>query len=153
MQNLPKNSKKTTIYTEYNEKNPTLCGFVIPSFQRPLCWTETQKIRLVESIFYGFDIAPLVVAVAPFDATDAQRALHGSLIDGQHRLTALNDFFNGKFAVFNGLTFDALLNRDDIVKSNFLTYTIRLTKITATSLSTLKDFYDRLNYGGTAHTR
>ncbi|WP_425354940.1 DUF262 domain-containing protein [Oceaniglobus trochenteri] len=52
-------------------------GFRLPSWQRPLVWTEAQMVRLIESLWLGIPIGTYSYVLNDDPATD------GLLIDGQ----------------------------------------------------------------------
>jgi hypothetical protein len=131
-----------------------LLGHVLPPFQRPKVWTEAQSVRFVESAIYGLHLGTWCYNVAAdfptvriggrecFDRTDMW------LIDGQQRLNALDLYWNDGFAVF-GLRWSEVPSLD---RRRFLNSTM----FTAFELSTnheptLRELYDRLNFGGTPH--
>jgi len=62
-----------------------------PDFQRPLVWSTSQKQLLVDTILRGYDVPKLYwrrMGTKP-DKYD--------VVDGQQRLRALWDFFDGNF--------------------------------------------------------
>lgn len=143
-----------------NKNSEKFCGFYLPPFQRDEVWTENQKIRLIESIFCEIPINPIIV-VNNFDAPD----VHGWLIDGQQRMTAIRDFVNGEFNVFNGelgyenmkdavLTrpFKGLVNSPVNASKVWSKSVITINQIQTCDLAVLKELYERMNFGGTAHT-
>ena len=57
----------------------------IPTYQRPLVWSETQKINFIENVSKGYPFGSLLLyrfePGEPF-----------TLIDGQQRFTTLRDY-------------------------------------------------------------
>ena len=63
-----------------------------PQYQRAEVWSPRKKIRLIDSIFRGFDIPKFYVASSeePYDY---------EVVDGQQRMTAILDFMDGKLEI------------------------------------------------------
>lgn len=154
--------KSKSIYHEYsrNPTSPEFCGFYLPPFQRPECWDEERKIRLIESLFCGIDIGVFLV-VNNFDAPNVD----GWLIDGQQRLSAIRDFVLGKFSVFGGklnynnlkevsLEFDGkgFVNEARLASRVWKGLYIHVGRIQdVTDERILREIYNRHNFGGIAH--
>ena len=127
-----------------------LRGFYLPPFQRPEVWTPFQKARFVESLFLGTYAGVYVVTEWDWRAKGDRKPQSGWLIDGQQRLTALDDFVEGRIAVFDGVRFADLDPRQN---RRFLTTPFPCITIPGNvPLESLRTLYDRLNYGGTPHT-
>ena len=62
-----------------------------PDYQRPAVWSSAQKQLLVDSILRGYD-------VPKFYWRKVGKA-HYDVVDGQQRIRALCDFFDGKFTL------------------------------------------------------
>jgi hypothetical protein len=62
-----------------------------PEYQRRLRWTAAQKSRLIESLLLNIPIPPVF-----FYESDAARY---EVMDGQQRLNAVGEFFNGSFSL------------------------------------------------------
>ena len=43
-------------YNEEDVKPPSVMGFTLPPFQRPLCWNVRQQKAFIESIYRGYVI-------------------------------------------------------------------------------------------------
>ena len=138
------------------DKGPTVCGYVIPPFQRDFVWTQSQMVRFVESAFYGLPLGTFTFNTTLGVKTnkrvdeDGKTYFAGNrwLLDGQQRLTTLHKFFSNEFAVFNYYWSD--LRADDkmglLMHSPFPSYE---TKI-ADELE-CRTLYDILAFGGTPH--
>ncbi|AOG02863.1 hypothetical protein BSY19_5323 (plasmid) [Bosea sp. RAC05] len=120
-----------------------LGAFILPPFQREAVWRESQKVALIESVFIGLPFGGYVVN-------------HGSrlggpaslwLLDGQQRWTALTEFVEDGFAV-RGRVWSELDREDQFLFRNtvFPCHVVRYD-----DEAVLRDLYDRLAYGGTAH--
>ena len=128
------------------EGQRVLGSFIIPDFQRQEVWTLAQKVRLIESVWMGLPIGSYVVNETN-DWTSSSKNANLWLIDGQQRWAALIGYVKDEFPV-DGRLFSELSRRDhrcfdDVV---FPCYRTRFEDV-----ATLRDLYERLAYGGTAH--
>lgn len=137
------------------------CGFRLPPFQRPEVWDTERKIRLMESIFCHVNIGTFV-----FVSNYKVPEVDGWLIDGQQRLSAIRDFIQGKFGIFDDrlfyenmgevtLSFDASKNMDNepfSAASLFRRTWFEFRRIEEADQKLLLQLYERLNFGGVPHT-
>ncbi len=122
---------------------PRLMGFLIPPWQRGLVWTQDQNRRLIESILLGLPIGTYAYVEdngSPYD---------GWLIDGQQRMNAIQGFIHGKFTVFDGLAYADLSDQERRARWNAASFPAYV--LSGATEADLRDYYDRLNHGGTAH--
>lgn len=140
-------------YTRHYEPDQKwLMGHVVPEFQRPVVWSEDQMIRFIESAAMGFHIGTWTYNELDQSFSDVSPFQHRTslwIIDGQQRLTALDRFFDDKFPVFG--KFWSEIERPQ--KLSFLRgthFSAYQTKISEEA--ELRRLYDRMNFGGVAHT-
>lgn len=128
-----------------------LLGLVIPPWQRAEVWSQKQKIAFIESIFLGFGTGYYVVNGADFDKEALPMPMSGWLLDGQQRLTAIRDFVEDKFAVFDDVIYgkmDKIVARRRFLHQPFPCFELEFTQ----DEQALKELYRRLNFGGLPHT-
>nr|WP_322625191.1 DUF262 domain-containing protein [uncultured Flavobacterium sp.] len=65
------------------------------SFQRKYVWLEKHQIKLIETILMGYPIPEIYIWQKDIDANTGNMKF--SIIDGQQRLGAIQDFINGGF--------------------------------------------------------
>lgn len=137
------------------EAQPILCGFFIPPFQRPLVWDQARKVAFIESAFLGFHLGTIVYNDAlnfpmvdgRFDRTDRW------LIDGQQRCNALWGYVNDEFAIFAGTSHEhRFSDLNEVERRTFHAINIGYTRVRTNDEAELRMLYDRLNFGGVAHT-
>lgn len=116
--------------------------FIVPSFQRSPVWTESQQVRLIESIYMGLPIGALV-----YNETEIENPCDGWLLDGQQRMTAILAYSSGKIAV-RGIRYTEL---EDSERRHFLRIAIPIVRTNIKDESQCRDIYERLIYGGTPH--
>ncbi len=112
-------------------------------------WTEDQKRRFIEGVFLGLGCGYYVTNGSDWDRDGNRTRMSGWLIDGQQRISAIRDFSEGRFEIFNGARFQNLSDKD---ARRFMRAPFPLIELEFTNgESVLRDLYDRLNFGGTAH--
>lgn len=127
----------------------SLLGLVLPVWQRPAVWTRQQQVRFVEGIFLGLGTGYYVTTEWDWDHDGVRQPWAGLLLDGQQRLSALRAFAAGEFAVFGSTSFANLSLAER--RRRFYRVSFPSIEIGATDDATLREIYDRLNYGGTPH--
>lgn len=135
-------------WKEKNRENPhgyrEIMGYFLPPWQRPLVWTQDQKVRLIESLWLGLNIGTYTF----------NRAKHGSrfdnlLIDGQQRMWALQCYLSDEFPVFGYRWSDVT----DVDRRGFEFSRHFHCYITQSEDEQyLRDYYNMMNFGGVAHT-
>lgn len=125
----------------------TLMGYVIPEWQRPLVWTQEQKIKFLESVWLGMPIGTYTVNVDRH-VGGVKDELRNIIVDGQQRLSALEDYFSNKFPVF-GLYYEDL-NEREMRRLNFIVFPSYETY--SNDEAYIREYYNRMNFGGTPHT-
>jgi hypothetical protein len=138
------------------DPQPMLGSFFLPPFQRPLVWSEEQKISLVESFLLGISIGSIVV-VDSMNMTMQNKDLFAKtdrwLLDGQQRLNALRAYREDEITVFAGTKCEHRWS-DLTVAETRRVESINFGKIKVHTLDEgmCREIYNRLNFGGTAHT-
>jgi len=91
---------KTKSIGDLNElfKNSILT--VNPEYQRGVVWTKAQKKRLIDSIFRDYEL-PLIYLHHKVDNIAGIRREVFEIVDGQQRLTAISDYVEGAFKLFD----------------------------------------------------
>jgi hypothetical protein len=80
-----------------------------PDYQRGYVWTDEDRVRLIDSIFNGFDIGKFVFVRYPYPEN------RDEVVDGKQRLQAIIAFREGRFA-YKGKTWYELAQMD---RNNF----------------------------------
>lgn len=128
-----------------------IMGFNLPPWQRGQVWSLPQQQRFIESIFLGLGTGNYVTTTIEF-APDGGGMLNTSLLllDGQQRITAIQNFVNNTLPVFGDIYYDDLTNAQK--RTRFRHTTFPCVEVSALAPeSVLKEMYYRLNHGGTAH--
>lgn len=129
-----------------------LMGFNLPPWQREIVWTTAQQQRFIESIFLGLGTGHYVATSVEFcegSATMLNTSL--LLLDGQQRLTSIQDFVKNVFPIFDDIHYGDLTKIQQ--RTRFRHTAFPCIEVSALAPeSALKEMYYRLNHGGTAHT-
>lgn len=131
----------------YYSPGRSVCGFTLPSWQRDLVWTHEQSVRFIESAWLGLHLGEWISTEHDWDESNRPLALSGMLIDGQQRFHALESYWNNKFSVFGHKWADL----GDIEKKRFLRRPFTSTEVEISNEASMRQLYDRMNFGGTAH--
>ena len=119
-----------------------LCdAFIIPDFQRPLVWTQGQKMRLIESLWLGIPIGTYTINEAyqtPYDMI---------VIDGLQRINAIKEYVSDAFKVYNNYYSELR----DSYKLRFMGVLFPRYTTNSDDVDYLKNYYNLMNFGGTAH--
>lgn len=127
-----------------------LC-FVLPPWQRPDVWTTQQKSRFIESLFLGLGPGYYVVNGVEFDQKGEPLPGSGWLLDGQQRITAIQDFVDNKFRIF-GDTYCQDMGTITL-RRRFFNLAFPCVELAySADENLLKTLYNRLNFGGTPHS-
>lgn len=125
----------------------TVLGYPLPTWQRGFVWTHQQKVKFIESVWYGYDLGTYT-----YQKPDTKDGVVDPnsflLIDGQQRLKAIEDYWNDEFPVF-GLYWSEVPKAEQrrFMQTKFPSYEIDLG-----SDEELREAYNRMNFGGTPHT-
>ncbi|MGH9536143.1 MAG: DUF262 domain-containing protein [Terriglobales bacterium] len=69
-----------------------------PEYQRGQAWKTPQKQALIDSIFRGYPIPPIFLQEIRGAGLGGEVSKRYEIVDGQQRIRALADYFEGKFA-------------------------------------------------------
>lgn len=113
-----------------------------PDYQRGFVWTLPDKQDLIESIFLEVDIGKFVFRKLPYAP---HPAAHYEIVDGKQRLSALTEFFEGRFA-WRKTLFRDMHPRD---RSHFENYAVSVADLwEGTTRAQVLEVFVRLNTSG-----
>lgn len=121
-----------------------LMGFTIPRWQRPLCWSQEQDIRFMESAWLGLPLGTFT-----YNVSHSDDSLDNLLVDGQQRMNAIRGYLSNEFPVF-GFHWAEL----DIVERRLFKTGVHFPSymLSTKSEHELIELYNLLNFSGVAHT-
>ncbi len=130
--------------------------YFLPPFQRPPSWTDAQKERFIESALLGIGLGSIVVVDAMNLAMQPNGrfpAVDRHLLDGQQRIRALLDYRHGRLTVLRGTPCEHRWDDlTEIERRKFRNIQIGVVKIQTDDPALCREIYNRMNFGGTAHT-
>lgn len=88
---------------------------VNPEYQRGVVWTVSQKKKLVDSVLRGYPI-PLIYLHHIKQEAGKLVSQRYEVIDGQQRISALSDFHDGAFRLFDPVKDEAEARFPDFIK-------------------------------------
>jgi hypothetical protein len=88
---------------------------VNPEYQRGTVWTPSLKKKLVDSVLRGYPI-PLIYLHRIRQAAGKLVSERYEVIDGQQRINALSDFYEGAFKLFDPVKDEAEARFPDFIK-------------------------------------
>jgi hypothetical protein len=123
----------------------TLCGFVIPDFQRGLVWSTAQQQALIASVWRGI---PIGTYSLNFSTDDLPDDLTNIVIDGQQRLNALRAYWDDEFS-YLGYKWSEVSELDQRV---FSRGQFPQARTSSRKRAEVIEYYTAMNFGGTQHT-
>ncbi|MFA0809343.1 DUF262 domain-containing protein [Microbulbifer epialgicus] len=129
------------------ESDRYVCGLPLPSFQRTFCWSEAQQVAFIESAWLGLHLGTFTHHHIDWEIDGTPKPFSGWVIDGQQRLTSVQNYLEDKFKIFN-LYFSELnkIERSRFMRIKFAHYEAKLSNELQ-----IRNLYNRLAFGGTAH--
>ncbi|WP_233071675.1 DUF262 domain-containing protein [Motilimonas eburnea] len=133
----------------YPWTNRFIGRFPLPSWQRELVWSQEQKISFIESVFMGYDLGSVMINDYLEMTNGTMSPMSDILIDGQQRVSAINDFITDQFPV-NGLFWKDLTR---IERRTFLEREMGKKMVSCFDEDKLKLVYNHLNFSGVRHSQ
>ena len=129
-------------------------GHPLAPWQRPAVWTQDQQVRFINSIWMGSDLGSyLVNGWYEFADGGAYELNSEVLLDGQQRLTALEDYLLGMFGVPDA---DGCVRYwseiGDRERKRFLGTPFAQARVHSSDEAALRKVYDLRAFGGTQHS-
>jgi len=153
--NLERFKENPERFMQFHEESEWVLGYAIPPFQRPIVWDENRMVKFVESAILGMNLGAYTYNnTMNFDHQTRNSAgqeiwmYDKWLIDGQQRLTALQKYWNNEFPVYELYWGEVPENQ----KRRFLSTGFAASETQLMDETLIRDLYDRMNFGGVAHT-
>jgi hypothetical protein len=134
-------------------------------YQRGVVWTKTQKKKLVDSVFRGYPIPLIYLHHIRQEAGNLVSERY-EVIDGQQRINALSDFYEGAFKLLDPVKDEAEARFPDFIKKQpcpwgqslfhelsdelkgkFLDTSLRIVRIETHDPNEARDLFVRLQAG------
>jgi hypothetical protein len=125
-------------------KNKTLIP--TPAFQRRLVWTDKDKQGFLDTVLKGYPFPEIYVATGEVDLTTGQGI--DLLVDGQQRITTLNQYFTDSNQIRLGKDIPPYSKLSDEQKHHFLQYDVVMRSLGRLSQDEIKEIFKRINATG-----
>ncbi|MGG3738448.1 DUF262 domain-containing protein [Aeribacillus pallidus] len=114
-----------------------------PDFQRRLVWTNKHKNAFIKTVLEGLPFPEIYVAAGDVDEETAEGI--ELLVDGQQRITTLQQYFKGsdELVLEKGIPAYKDLSKEDKLK--FLEYEVVVRDLGAISIDKIKEVFQRIN--------
>ena len=114
-----------------------------PEFQRRLVWSNKDRISFIETVILGYPFPEIYVAAGDVDLESGEA--NEMLVDGQQRVTTLNQYFTGapdlklsaKLKPYSGLS--------KAEKEQFLQYEVVVRDLGKLSIEDIRQVFRRIN--------
>lgn len=129
-------------------------GYPLPSWQRPPVWSLEQKVRFITSLWEEVDVGSYLVndQFEFADKTRTFREFSDVLLDGQQRLTALQEYLLGEYAVPDAEGKPCFWHELSRVERRFFSNkTFPRATVRTWDEDLLRKAYDLRSFGGTPH--
>ena len=114
-----------------------------PEFQRRLVWSNRDRVAFIETVILGYPFPEIYVAAGEVDLESGEA--NEMLVDGQQRVTTLNQYFTGapdlrlpaKLKPYSGLS--------KAEKEHFLQYDVVIRDLGQLSIDNIREVFRRIN--------
>jgi len=86
-------------------------------YQRGSVWTKTQQKKLIDSVLRGYPL-PMIYLHYKEHKIAGMKSQSFEIIDGQQRINALYDFFQGAYKLFDTIKDDDIAHFPQFIKDN-----------------------------------
>jgi RNA binding exosome subunit len=117
-----------------------------PAFQRRLVWTDKDKQGFLDTVLKGYPFPEIYVATGEVDLTTGQGI--DLLVDGQQRITTLNQYFTASEQIRLGKDILPYAKLSDNMKRHFLAYDVVVRNLGQLSSEEIKEIFKRINATG-----
>jgi len=142
------NCKKRAAIEPSTWSTRSAMGLPLPDWQRPFEWTPSQEVKFIESLYLDLYYGVYVKNSADYELhSGREKKFSDALLDGQQRITTIENYLSDKFKVFN-VYWSELMKSE---QRRFLKTPFPCCEVSIWDERALKDLSDRLAFGGTAH--
>ena len=124
-----------------------VCGYPIPDIQRRVVWDIDKQIKFIESAWKGLPLGTYTIHEIDLHHCGTPKRFSGWLIDGQQRLTSIQNYFDDVFPIF-GAYWSEL---EDNYKNKFTGIKFSVYRAELWDINLIKELYEILSYGGVNH--
>ncbi len=114
-----------------------------PEFQRRLVWTNKDKCAFLQTVLLEYPFPEIYVAAGEVDLQTGEGK--EMLVDGQQRITTLNQYFIGSSDLRLGKDIPAYVNLPIENKEKFLQYDVVVRDLGKMAIDQIKEVFKRIN--------
>lgn len=114
-----------------------------PDFQRRLVWSNKDKVEFVKTVLEGYPFPEVYIAAGKVDPKTGE----GSelLVDGQQRITTLNQYFKGSTDIKLPRDVSSYADLDETLQLEFLEYEVVVRDLGNKPIEEVKEIFQRIN--------
>jgi len=114
-----------------------------PTFQRRLVWSSKHKIAFLDTVLRRYPFPEIYIASGSVDAETAEGT--EMLVDGQQRITTLQEYFRGSRDLPYSLEVPPYSSLDLSDKTAFLEYEVVVRDMGTVDMQELREVFQRIN--------
>ena len=114
-----------------------------PSFQRRLVWKSKDKQNFLKTVLDGFPFPEIYIALGEINLETGEGT--EMLVDGQQRLTTLNQYFTGSPEIEPTKDFPPYSKLSYENKSEFLEYDVVIRDLGSLTINQIRSVFRRIN--------
>lgn len=114
-----------------------------PDYQRKKVWRRQHKIEFIETILSNYPFPEIYVAPQQVDTQRLE--LTEQIVDGQQRLTTIQDYINGADVFVQKTAISAFKDLTTLQKEDFLNYEVSVRYLKGASAEQIKEIFQRIN--------
>ena len=114
-----------------------------PEFQRRLVWSNKDRVSFIETVILGYPFPEIYVAAGEVDLESGEA--NEMLVDGQQRVTTLNQYFTGAQDLRLPATLKPYSGLSKAEKERFLQYDVVIRDLGKLSIEDIREVFRRIN--------
>lgn len=114
-----------------------------PDYQRKKVWRRQHKIEFIDTILKNFPFPEIYVAPQKVDTLKLE--LTEQIVDGQQRLTTIQDYINSTDVFSQQTTITSFKDLTNTEKEDFLNYEVSVRYLKNATEEQIKEIFQRIN--------
>ena len=114
-----------------------------PEFQRRLVWSNKDRVSFIQTVTLGYPFPEIYVAAGEVDLESGEA--NEMLVDGQQRVTTLNQYFTGAPDLRLPATLKPYSGLSKAEKEQFLQYDVVVRDLGKLSIEDIREVFRRIN--------
>lgn len=114
-----------------------------PDYQRKKVWRRQHKIEFIDTILKNFPFPEIYMAPQKVDTQKLE--LTEQIVDGQQRLTTIQDYVNGTDVFAQKTTIPSFQDLTNEQKEDFLNYEVSVRYLKNATEDQIKEIFQRIN--------